>query len=367
MWRRLLIEVRGPETKNNDFNLIFGNKPKLSLFRFPKLIRAYVCSSPEAFDGVLSITQRSAIDEVDATGNTALSWAVHRGDDDTVKRLLLLGSDPGHVVQPPMHAAVPGRDVACVQLLLNAKADVNPSNFIGVTAIHIAAQVRNTKIIELLLSSGASIESEDVKGCRPLHYAVCGNSPANLQLLLERGANINAANSFGTTSLMLGVMYNAHEALKLLLREETLEYNCKDCDGNSVLDFAAIFGDLETLYILKSARKPKTVDLDVGNAMGYAVWRRDHNEAQSISMLKPMDNDLRVWYSAFKALCNGILEVQQNDPKGDSEDWEAASTKEELMDDDENPELGDDDDDDDDDGESEFWEDAQESPDGSTV
>ena len=305
MWRRLLIEVRGPETKNNEFNLLFGNKPNLSLFRFPKLIRAYVCSSPEAFDRILSSTQRSAIDEVDATGNTALSWAVHRGDYDTVKRLLLLGSDPRHVHsggQAPMHAAVPGRDVACVQLLLNAKADVNPSNFIGVTAMHIAAQVRNTKIIELLVSCGVSIVSEDVKGCRPLHYAVCSNSPANLQLLLERGANINAANNFGATTLMLGVMYNAHEALRLLLHEENLEYNCKDCDGNSVLDFAAIFGDLETLYILQSSRKLKTVDLDIDKALGYAVQRRDHNEAQSISMLKTMDNDPRAWYSAFRTL-----------------------------------------------------------------
>ena len=297
-----MIKVRGPETKNDEFNLLFGNKPNLSLFRFPKLIRAYVCSSPEAFDGVLSRTQRSAIDEVDATGNTALSWAVHRGDYDTVKRLLLLGSDPGHVCQAPIHAAVPGRDVACVQLLLNAKADMNPSNFIGVTAMQIAAQGRNTKIIELLLSYGASIENEDVKGCRPLHYAVCINSPANLQRLLERGANINAANSFGATTLMLGVMYNAHGALKFLLREETLVYKCKDCDGNSVLDFAAIFEDLETLYILRSSRKLKTANLDVDKALGYAVQRRDHNEAQSISMLKTMDNDPRAWYSSFRAL-----------------------------------------------------------------
>ena len=101
---------------------------------------------------------------------------------------------------------------------------------------------------------------------------------------------------------MLGVMYNAHEALKLLLREETLDYNCKDRDGNSVLDFAAIFADLETLYILQSSRKLKTVDLDVEHALGYAVQRRDHNETQSISMLKPMDKDPRAWYSAFRAL-----------------------------------------------------------------
>ncbi|KAM0805756.1 ankyrin repeat-containing domain protein [Usnea florida] len=232
-----------------------------------------------------------------------------------------------------------------MQLLLNAKADVNPSSFIGATAIHIAAQVRDTRILELLQSCGASIESEDTQGCRPLHYAVYSNSRANLQLLLEEGANINAANSFGATTLMLGVVYNAHEALKLLLREETLDYNCKDCDGNSVLDFAATFGDLETLYILQSSRRLKTVDSDVDNALGYAVQRRDHNKAQSISMLKTMDKDLP-----------------------GSEEWE-ASTKEELMDDDKKSELHDneDDDDDDDDGESELWEDAQESRNGSTI
>lgn len=290
-----------------------GDKPNLSLFRFPKLIRAYVFSSPEAFNSVLSMTLRSEVDEIDTTGNTALSWAVMRGDYNTVESLLLCGSDPGHSNsegQTPLHIAVSGCDIACVQLLLVAKADINARDILGATALHGAARVKNTKLIELLLSHGARIESQHNAGFRPLHEAVYNNVPANSQLLLDRDAKINATTKLGMTALMFGVMFNAHGTLKLLLPQGALKWCCEDSQGLSVLNYAALYGDLDTLHLLQSSRGMKAVHVKDNEALNCAIRRRDDNAAWSVWAIRPVDKDPLAWYSAFEALWNSIVEAR---------------------------------------------------------
>ena len=315
------------------------------------MIRTYLFAPRESFDSVLSIIPRSAVDDVDANGDTALSWAVKRRDSGSVKQLLLCGSDPGHVDgssgRTPLHLAVWPGDVAVVQLLLAAKVDVNSKNIWGATPLSLAAcNHENTKIIKLILAHGASIECQDNNGFRPLHYAASYNRPANLRILLDRSANINAATKSGKTVLMLGVTCNAHEALRVLLRDEALEFNVKDSVGDSVLDCAALQGDLETLDLLQASRHIKGLDLDGSKALGYAMWRRDDNQAWSLRMIEPPDNDPQLWYLTFEVLWYSILEAQRRDLEGDPEPGEGF-VEEELTDDAE-------------DSDSHVWEDAQE-------
>ena len=320
------------------------------------MIRAYVCSTRQSFTSVLSATPRSAVDGADATGSTALSWAVQSCDRECVEQLLLCGSDPSIVDlagRSPLHHAVLLRDTAIAQFLIAAKADVKSKDFDGVTALHLAACMhRDTRITKLLLSHGADIESHDTNGCRALHHAVYRRNPAILQLLLERGANINAVNTLGMTALMLGVMGNAHEALKVLLHDEALECSAKKPDGRSVLDFAAWHGDLETLSILRSSsRQMKKFNLDDSKALDIAVWRRDNSEVHALRWAMLPDKDPRLWYSAFEALWNSILEAQQRDLEEDPEVGEGFA-REELKDDDDD---------------SGIWDDAQEDLDGPLV
>ena len=294
---------------------------------------------------------RSAVDDVDANGDTALSWAVKRRDSGSVKQLLLCGSDPEHVDsssgRTPLHVAVRPGDVAVVQLLLAAKVDVNSKNIWGATPLSLAAcNHGDTKIMELILAHGASIECQDSGGFTPLHYAASYNRPTNLRILLDRSANINAATKCGKTALMLGVSWNAHEALRVLLRDEALEFNVKDSVGDSVLDCAALWGDLETLDLLQASRHIKGLDSDGSKALGYAMWRRDDNQAWSLRMMKPPDNDPQLWYSTFEVLWCSIPGAQRRDLEGDPEPGEGFG-EEELTDDAE-------------DSDSHVWEDAQE-------
>ena len=192
-------------------------------------------------------------------GSTALSSAIHCHDCDSVKQFLLCGSDLGHRDfngQMPLRLTVSLDDVAVMQLLLAAKADVNSRDMEGATALHMTSvKPKGTVSMEPLLSNGASVESKDNKGFRPLHGAVYYNVPSNLQLLMRRGAKMNATSEDGTTTLMLGAMENTHETLRFSLREEALEFDGKNSKGRSVLGLAALYGDLETLYILQSSRQ----------------------------------------------------------------------------------------------------------------
>ena len=290
------------------------------------------------------MTPRSAIDNVDAAGCTALSWAVQCCDRECAEQLLLRGSDPGIVDfsgRSPLHYAVSSGVIAIMQLLVAANADVNSRNIDGITVLHMAADVEEgTPIIDLLLSRGASLDSEDNEGFRELHHAVYCNNPENLQLLLDKGANINAVNKFGATALMFGIWANAHEALRLLLRDETLDYNAKHSNGRTVLDLVALHGDTETSHILRSSGKMKNIDLRDSEALDLAVWRRESNKAQKDPLLL---------YSAFEALWNSILEAQQRDLEGNPA-FNNGVIGGELTDEDEDAEV---------------WEDAREDVDGS--
>ncbi len=333
------------------------------------MTRAYVGSSREDFNIVLSVTSRSAIDDVDANGNTALSWAVRFSDCDSVKQLLLCGSNLEHVDstgRTPLYQAVYQGDLAIVQILLAAKADVNCGDIEGPTAMHWASTKQNgITIMECLLSNGASIESQTRYGYRPLHWAVCSNIPTNCQYMLEEGADINAATQEGRTILMHGVINNAHEALRLLLRDEALEYDGKDCGGNSLLVYTALYGDLETIHMLQFAPQTKKINLDGDEALDDAQWRRDYNEARALWAVQPLDEDPLAWYSAFEALWNSIAEAQQQDLDGGSE----AGFDDYHGDDYDDNDYDEDDDDDDEQDEEEedhvIWEDAQESLGGS--
>ena len=356
---------------------LFGDKPRLSQFRFPALTRAYVVSSRKNFGSVLSMTPRSEVDNVDATGCIALSWAVRYRDCASVQRLLLCGSNPSHRDLrglTPLYIAAKTGDIALVNLLLSAKSDVNSRDNDGRTALHAASRrLEGTRHMDLLISHGADVDIQDNLGYRPLHDSVCSNVAASMHFLLDKGANINAANNYGQDSLMLAVAYNSHDALRLLLREEALEYDGKTENGRSVLDFAAQHGDMETIRLLESSPRMKTVDLNGGQALDSAKWRRHNNEAYSLWRGQPPDEDPQLQYFAFKALWNSIAEAQQ---LAIEEDSDVVSIEEELTGDDEeqtpeddeetDSDNNDDDDNDDDDRSSELWVDAPESQHAST-
>lgn len=357
----LILSSRVSSTNLSRLSNLFHDRSQLISFDFPELLSAYLDLSGKTFDSVLSQTPRPAIDLVDVSGRTTLSWATQRGDHEAVKQLLGCGADPNHADlsgKTPLHWSLYADDHECIQSLLAAKANVAAKDAEGSTALCYAVLMKkDTGLAEMLLSYNSDIESIDKAGRRPLHYATIYNRRKNISLLLRRGVNINAVDSNGNTALVYGISANSHEAVGILLEQKTLEYGGKGGNEYTVLHYAALDADLEMIALLQSA-KLRTVDTmadDIGGwtALDWAVWRRDCNEEWSNWAVRAADEDPLEWFSAFEALRDGIVERQQN-PSGEesTEDGEEQEDWEENPSDEKSTEDGE---------EQEVWEDAPES------
>ena len=98
----------------------------------------------------------------------------------------------------PLHYAVYGDYVPCVQFLIEKGADVNTTDDIGYTPIHLCARKGNLASMEVLIQNGAIVHSfnaddDDAKGLgyttvEPLNLALENNHADCVRLLLENGA-----------------------------------------------------------------------------------------------------------------------------------------------------------------------------------
>jgi cytohesin len=121
-----------------------------------------------------------------------------------------------------LHRAVSVGDVAKVDSLIRAGADVNAANRYGATPLSLAAADGNARLVGALLKSGADPRRSDalLHDGRTLLMLVArtGNVDA-LTLLLAKGANVNAAETrTGTTALMWAALENRAEAVRVLTK-----------------------------------------------------------------------------------------------------------------------------------------------------
>ncbi len=132
----------------------------------------------------------------DPDGTTALHWAVRHDDLAAVEALIKAGADVKaanrYGVTPIAIAAMNG-NAAIIGKLLDAGVDPNSANPGGETALMTAARTGKVDAVKLLLDRGANINVKDsVHGQTALMWAVLENHADLVQLLLARGADINA-------------------------------------------------------------------------------------------------------------------------------------------------------------------------------
>jgi uncharacterized protein len=99
--------------------------------------------------------------------------------------------------------AIAHRDVAAVERLVGAGADVNRAAENGQTALMLAAAERNHPLMQLLLKRGAHARASNSRGGTALMYSATAGDVDAVQLLLAHGADVNARASNGWTALTL--------------------------------------------------------------------------------------------------------------------------------------------------------------------
>src|SRR5678816_2097828 len=146
---------------------------------FPLLLLGAVGSvisaaSPEVADAVRTrnasalqslLKQRADVNVAEPDGTTALHWAAHWNDLDTVNLLLKAGANAKAVNRygaSPLSEAVSSGSVAMIQALLNAGADpktlTTPD---GETVLMTASRAGNTEVVRLLLERGADVNARE--------------------------------------------------------------------------------------------------------------------------------------------------------------------------------------------------------------
>lgn len=101
--------------------------------------------------------------------STALHYAVGRGDEKTVEKLISLGSN------------------------------INSKDLYGRTPLHNAAQCGANRIIEILIENGAEIDFGDSEGITPLFEAAFYKNEETVKLLIDKGADPTITTNEGKT------------------------------------------------------------------------------------------------------------------------------------------------------------------------
>ena len=309
----------------------------------------------------LSGTSRSAIDEVDATGRTMLSWASQKGDNTTVVELLDCGADPNRTDSSGascLHYAVLGDSGSCVRLLLASKAESEVKDQDGWTPLAHAA-MRISGVFEVLLEFGADMETQERNGWRPVHLVPRFNRHQNVRHLMRAGADMFARTSYGDNVLDCAIYYNAYSTLRVLL--ETSARPTIKVPSDVDLNVAAGYADQETLEILHSAiirgfhLRGRMGDEMSTDKLRVAEWRRDYNQYWSERALRPLDADPFAWFHSFELLLQAINggqsrisednDERQSQPRYDEEEGgsDTASdgeTEDEESWEDRHPQLG---------------------------
>ena len=174
----------------------------------------------------------------------------------------------------PLHWAAYRDDLAKVDQLIRAGANVNAANDIGVTPLWSASLNGNAAIVKRLLDAGARPDAALLAGETPLMAASRAGKTAAVEALLAKGANPNARGPRGQTALMWAVAQQHADVVKLLLagkadvhlRSETWtqmmavpphglpEYNrLIPHGGDTALMFAARIGDAASARLLVEA------------------------------------------------------------------------------------------------------------------
>ncbi len=129
-------------------------------------------------------------------GTTALHYAVHRGDLDTVETLLAAGARVDAVTRygvRPLALAAENGDAAIVRRLLTAGADPNGSQPGGETALMTAARTGDTETIRALIAHGADVAArEETRSQTPLMWAAVNGNAAAITALVAAGADVHA-------------------------------------------------------------------------------------------------------------------------------------------------------------------------------
>ena len=152
-----------------------------------------------------------------------------------------------------MHWATHWDQVNLAKQLLEAGANVNVSNELGVAPISIACRNGNNEMVSLLLTNGADSQTREPSGETSLMSCSRTGSTSAVLKLLDAGANPNEKDlESGQTALMWAASANKIDVASALI-DAGANVNTQSLGEFTPLMFAARSGALEIAFLLLEA------------------------------------------------------------------------------------------------------------------
>ena len=220
---------------------------------------------------------RADANAAEIDGTTALHWAAHLDDVETVDALIAAGADVSaenrYGVTPLSLASINGNAVIVGQLL-RAGADANWSSREGQTALMTAARTGDVDTVEVLLASGADVNATETwRGQTALMWTAAERHVGVSEALLRHGADVRARSPGGLTPLLFAARAGDRDIVRALL-DVGADIDEVDDDGNTPMVLAILNGH----YALAAFLAEQGADPDIGGPGGtplhHAVrWR----------------------------------------------------------------------------------------------
>jgi ankyrin repeat protein len=177
-----------------------------------------------------------------------------------------------------LHAALLG-DVPCVEYLLDHGADAKLADAKGRTAFDSAVKQAFVEVVRLLLDKGGDVTTTAHQEQSPLFNTV--KKPEMVRLLLDREFDPDARSPEGFTPLMLAAGDNHVATVKVLLdREATIDLELWHSNGGAksgwtALAFAAERGNSEIVLLLAEAGANVNHRVDDGSTVLHLATGSD--------------------------------------------------------------------------------------------
>lgn len=152
--------------------------------------------------------------------------------------------------------------VARTRALLDAGADPNARDNVGITPLHCAAMADLSDVCMTLLAAGADIDARNNDGNTPLHIASANGRAEICSRLISAGADIEALGKYDNTPLHCAAQWGRAEVCATLLSAGA-DVDARRKDGRLPEETTE---DDTTRGLIRSARESRELEVVASEA-----------------------------------------------------------------------------------------------------
>jgi uncharacterized protein len=249
---------------------------------------------------VLSLLKQRGVkvNDAQADGSTALAWAAHWNDLETVDALLRAGADPNLANDygvTPLALACVNANFTMVQRLVGVKANPNAIAQTGDTPFLHCVRSGNVDAVRLMLEAKADVNlAEKWRGQTPLMWAIAEKHSDVAKALVDHGANVNAKSKSGFTALQFAAQQGDMESAKALLAAGATVNEADPDDAMTPLLTAIGSGQAPlALLLIENGADVNATNKQGVSALHFAATRRNMNDLTKTMLAKGANPNVR--------------------------------------------------------------------------